>query len=99
MMLCRLATSRTLPPLASTSASSAAFSCAVRNRRRSDGTEMSTSFKFASFWRPETGSRDQQILRKSLTPLHGEGRTLTHKRWVVPVISCGPFPACVRFRV
>jgi hypothetical protein len=44
----RFATSRTLPPSASTSARSADFSCAVQTRRRSDGPRngfvLSTSF-------------------------------------------------------
>jgi len=38
---------------------------------------MSNSAKTASFWSPERGSRDQQSRRKSPTPLHAEGRTLT----------------------
>ena len=76
-MACRRATRRTLPPSASTSASSAAFSCAAQIRRRALGLRISTSAKNASFWSPEGGSRDQQDRRQSPEPLHAAGRTLT----------------------
>ena len=74
----RLATSRTLPPSASTSASSAAFSCALRTRRRSDGPKMSISLKkrlpLESRERPPEISKCAQ---EQARPLHVEGRTHT----------------------
>jgi transposase len=68
---------RTLPPSASISASIAAFSSGLQIRRRSDGSRTSTSAKTASFWSPETGSRDQQNLQMRPAPLHGADRVLT----------------------
>jgi hypothetical protein len=79
-MACRRATRRTLPPSASTSASSAAFSCAPQIRRRALGPRISTSAKNASFWSPEGGSIDQQHRRVPAAPLHGPGRALTDFR-------------------
>jgi hypothetical protein len=66
-----------LPPSASISANSAAFSSALQIRRRSDGPRISTSAKTTSFWSPEAASRDQQDRRQSTKPLHAEDQTLT----------------------
>jgi hypothetical protein len=61
---CRRATTATLPPLASTSASSADFSVAVHFWRRSTRAMISTSAITASFWsnrRPLQRTQDSEI--------------------------------------
>ena len=68
---------------------------------------MSTSAKDASFWSPETTSRDQQHHRTPHASLHGEHRTLTgHFAFLAfddrpktadvaaPRIPVGPMVAC-----
>ena len=54
---------------------------------------MSTSAKDASFWSPETTSRDQQHHRTPHASLHGEHRTLT------PELPVHPIPRTRRRRI